>query len=158
MIATAKSILLLILASLSVGLSAASQAKPVSQIVITIKRETGLACSPDYSAEIYADGTVVYHGNDCVKVVGQRRHMIDKARLKQLVAAFQRINYFSLKDAYEVDEKGRSWTDEARTTTSISWNGKYKKVVNYICPPKELVALEHLIDKLAGLYEYIGPL
>jgi hypothetical protein len=158
MIATAKPIFLLLLALLSVGLSAAAQAKPDSQIVITIKRETGLACSPDYSAEIYADGTVVYHGIDCVKVVGMKRHKIDQARLKQLVSAFQRINYFSLKDGYEVDENGHSWTDSPRTTTSISWNGKYKKVVDYICPPKELVALEDLIDKLAGLYEYIGPL
>jgi hypothetical protein len=50
-----------------------------------------------------------------------------------------------------------------RTTTSISWDGKYKKVVDCIgspCigSPKELVALEELIEKLAGLYEYIGPL
>ncbi len=79
-------------------------------------------------------------------------------RLAELLKAFQRANYFALKDRYEVDEKGHSMTDLPRTTTSISLNGKTKKVIDYYCPPKELVALEELIDKLAGLYEYIGPL
>jgi hypothetical protein len=135
-----------------------AQTKRRSQVVITIKRETALGCTPDYSAEIYADGTVVYHGEACVKVTGEKRHKIAPDRVAQLIKAFEQANYFSFKDAYEVDETGHSYTDLARTTTSISLTGKYKKVVDYLCPPKELVALEDLIDKLAGLYEYIGPL
>ena len=137
---------------------AIAQTKPDSPLVITIKRETSLGCSPDYSAEIYADGTVVYHGVACVRVEGEKRHKISPDTVAQLVKAFEQANYFSLKDAYEVDEHGLSYTDLARTTTSISSNGKYKKVVDYLCPPKKLVALEELIEKLAGLYEYIGPL
>jgi hypothetical protein len=137
---------------------AIAQTKPPAQPVITIKRATALGCTPDYSAEIYADGTVVYHGKACVKVTGEKRHKITPDRVAQLVKAFEQANYFSLKDAYEVDEHGLSYTDLPRTTTSISWKGKHKKVVDYLCPPKELVALEDLIDKLAGLYEYIGPL
>lgn len=149
-------ILILLLVSFCPG--AIAQTKPASQIVITIKRETGLACSLDYAAEIYADGTVVYHGEACVKVVGEKRHTITADRLAQLIKAFEQANYFTLKDTYDVDETGHSYTDLPRTTTSISLNGKYKKVVDYLCPPKGLVALEDLIDKLAGLYEYIGPL
>ena len=137
---------------------AIAQTKTDSQLVITIKRETSLGCSPDYSAEIYADGTVVYHGATCVKVQGEKRHKISPDRVAQLVKAFEQANYFSFQDAYEVDEHGLSYTDLARTTTSISLNRKYKKVVDYLCPPKALVELEVLIEKLAGLYEYIGPL
>jgi hypothetical protein len=158
MIATTKLILLLLVVLLSVCPTMSAQAKQPSQILITIKRETALACSPDYSAEIYADGTVVYHGEACVKVVGERRHQITSERIAQLIKAFEQANYFSLKDNYEFDERGMSVTDGARTTTSISLNGKYKKVVDYLDPPKRLVALEDLIDKLAGLYEYLGPL
>jgi Domain of unknown function (DUF6438) len=138
--------------------SAIAQTKPTPQVIITIRRQAGLGCSPDYSAEIYSDGTVVYHGVACVKVEGEKRHQISTDRVAQLVKAFDQADYFSFKDAYEVDEAGRSWTDSPRTTTSISLNGKYKKVVDYIAPPKELVALEELIEKLAGLYQYIGPL
>ncbi|HKC65586.1 MAG TPA: DUF6438 domain-containing protein [Pyrinomonadaceae bacterium] len=148
--------LILLLTSLCAG--AIAQTKPASQIVITIKRETGLACSPDYSAEIYSDGTVVYHGVGCVKVKGEKRYKISTNKVAQLIKAFEQAGYLSLKDKYEADELGRSWTDSSRTTTSISWNGKYKKVVDYIDPPKKLVALEELIEKLAGLYNYIGPL
>lgn len=149
---------LLILLGVFVCDGALAQSRPDSQLVITIKRETSLGCSPDYSAEIYADGTVVYHGVACVKVVGDRRHKVTPDRVAQLIKAFEQANYFSFKDSYEVDETGHSYTDLARTTTSISLNGKYKKVNDYLCPPKELVALEDLIDRLAGLYEYIGPL
>jgi hypothetical protein len=36
--------------------------------------------------------------------------------------------------------------------------GNTRRSLIYLDPPKQLVALEDLIDKLAGLYEYIGPL
>jgi hypothetical protein len=156
--ATTKLILLLLVVLLCVCPAIEAHAKQAPPILITIKRETALGCSPHYSAEIYADGTVVYHGEACVKVVGERRHKLTSDRVAQLIKAFEQANYFSLKDSYEVDERGISVTDAARTTTSISLNGKYKKVVDYLNPPKELIVLEDLIDKLAGLYEYTGPL
>src|SRR5437870_5364487 len=137
---------------------AEAQKKADSRILITIKRETSLGGCPSYSAQIYADGTVVYRGDDFVKIKGERRHKVDETKVLELVRAFERIDYFSLKDKYEVDANGRSSTDQPRTTTSISLNGRYKRVIDYYCAPKELVALEDLIDKLAGLYEYIGPL
>jgi hypothetical protein len=149
---------ILVLLLTSVCASALAQTKPDSQLLIIIKRETGLACSPDYSAEIYADGTVIYRGQACVKVTGERRHKISTDRVAQLIKAFEQANYFSFKDNYEYDERGMSVTDLPRTTTSISLNGKTKTVVDYLYPPKALVALEELIEKLAGLYEYIGPL
>jgi len=137
---------------------ASAQTKPNSQLVITIKRETSLGCSPDYSAEIYRDGTVLYYGLTCVKVLGDKQHKITTDAVNELIKAFEHANYFSFKDAYEFDEHGLSYTDLARTTTSISLDGKRKQVVDYLNPPKQLVALEALIEKLAGLYQYIGPL
>lgn len=128
------------------------------ETLITIKREACFGSCPVYSAQIYSDGTVVYLGEENVKVKGEQRHRISEDRVKELIRAFERIKYFSLKDKYEVDGNGRSVTDQPTTTTSISLNGKQKKIVDYYCAPKELVELEDLIDKLAGLYEYIGPL
>ncbi len=152
------SFLLSTLTLFSWPVSIAAQKKADSEILITINREACLGGCPSYSAQIYADGTVVYRGDDFVKVKGERRHKVTETRVTELLKAFDRIDYFSLKDKYEVDANGRSVTDQPRTTTSISLNGRYKKVVDYYCGPKELVALEDLIDKLAGLYEYIGPL
>ncbi len=137
---------------------ALAQNQPTAKILITIKREGCLGPCPVYSAEIYEDGTVVYHGEGAVKIENEKRHKIDSGRLSELVGAFEKINYFSLKDRYDTDEKGMSYTDTGATTTSISLNGKYKKVVDYYGGPNALIALEDLIDKLAGLYGYIGPL
>jgi len=94
----------------------------------------------------------------CVKVLGDKRHKITIDAVNELIKAFEHANYFSFKDAYEFDEHGLSYTDLARTTTSISLDGKHKQVVDYLNPPKKLVTLEALIEKLAGLYQYIGPL
>ena len=148
----------LTLALLSIFPSVVAQEKFQSGILITIKREACFGSCPIYSAQIFNDGTVVYVGEEYVKVKGERRHKISKDRVDALMKAFARIEYFSLQDRYEVDETGRSVTDQPTTTTSFSLNGKQKKVVDYYGAPKELVELEHLIDKLAGLYEYIGPL
>jgi hypothetical protein len=155
---TTVSAMILILLILLLCSSGIAQTTPPSHVVITIRRESALGCTPDYSAEIYADGVVVYHGRACVKVIGERRHKIALDRVAQLVKAFEEADYFSFNDSYEFDERGRSVTDSARTTTAICLNRKYKKVVDYLDAPKRLVALEDLIDKLAGLYEYIGPL
>jgi len=108
-----------------------AQKKSDADILITIKRE---AC------------------------FGEQRHRISEDRVNKLIKAFERVKYFSSKDKYEVDENGMRVMDQPRTTTSTSLNGKQKRVVDCYCAPKELVELEDLIDKLAGPYEYIGPL
>lgn len=128
------------------------------QIVITIERTSCFGDCPVYSAQIHADGTVVYVGKRNVKEIGERRFKIPQERIQELIKEFQRVNYFSLKDKYETDENGMSVTDMPTTTTSICVDGKKKTVVNYYFAPKELDALEDKIDSLAGLYKYLGPL
>src|SRR5438067_949141 len=84
-----------------------AQKKSASETLITIKREACFGSCPVYSAEIHNDGTVVYVGEENVKVKGEQRHKISGDRVKELIMAFERIKYFSLKDKYEVDENGR---------------------------------------------------
>ena len=139
------------------NLSAVAQQKSDSKIIITIEKEACFGSCPVYSAQIYTDGTVLYEGKDFVKVTGKKQHKISEEKVKELVKAFEQIKYFSLKDKYESDENGMSVTDQPTTTTTISLNGKQKKVVNYYCAPKELEELENTIDRIAGLYEYISP-
>src|SRR5207253_10767305 len=113
MITRSATLMILLVGLLSSG--AIAQTKPDSELVITIKRETGLGGSPDYSAEIYRDGTVVYHGVAFVKVLGDKQHKISVDAVDQLIKAFDEANYFSFKDAYEFDEHGISYTDHAQT-------------------------------------------
>lgn len=138
--------------------SVLAQKKSDSEILFTIERKACFGTCSVYSAQIYADGTVVYEGEEFVKVKGKKQHKISEDKVKELIKAFEKIKYFLLKDKYEANENGISMTDLPTTITSISLKGKQKKVVNYYCAPKELDELENLIDKIAGLYEYIGPL
>ncbi|HEY0724023.1 MAG TPA: DUF6438 domain-containing protein [Pyrinomonadaceae bacterium] len=126
--------------------------------LITIDRSACFGDCPVYSAEIYADGTVVYVGKRFVKTEGTQRFKISEERIAALIKEFERIDYWSLQDRYETDENGRSVTDQPTTTTSICLNGKKKQVVNYYYAPRKLDELEEKIDSLAGLYSLIGPL
>jgi hypothetical protein len=49
-----------------------------SEILITIKREGCFGSCPIYPAKIYNDGTVVYVGEEYVKVKGEQRHKISE--------------------------------------------------------------------------------
>jgi hypothetical protein len=136
----------------------AAPQKCENDIVITIERTSCFGDCPVYSAQIYADGSVVYEGKSNVKETGERRFKISQDRIQQLFKEFEQVDYFSLKDKYDADENGMSWTDLPTTTTSVCLDGRKKRVVNYYGAPKKLLALEDKIDSLAGLYKYLGPL
>ncbi len=150
--------LLVVIATQGLGAAAQAQEQCGAQVLITIKRDVCFGACPSYSARIEADGTVRFEGQSNVKIIGKRQHKIDTARLRELVKAFERAKYFSMKDRYETDEEGNSVTDQPTTTTSICLEGKQKQVVNYYLAPKQLEELENTIERLSGLYEYIGPL
>jgi hypothetical protein len=132
-----------------------AQQKSNSEVLITIEREACFGPCPVYSAHIFSDGTVIYNGKDFVGATGEKRYKISQDQIRELIEAFVKIKYFSLKDKYEADENGKSVTDLPTTTTSLSLDGKQKKVVNYYGAPKELNELENKIDRIAGLNEFI---
>jgi len=136
----------------------ASSQKCDNNIVVTMERETCFGDCPAYSVQVYSDGTVIYVGKVNVKEIGEKRFKISQETIQAVIKEFQRINYFSLKDRYDVDETGMSVTDQPTTTTSICLGGKRKRVVDYYFAPKELVQLEDRIDSLLGLYQFLGPL
>ena len=125
------------------------------KIVITLQREGCLGMCPAYAAQIHADGEVVFIGQGNVKEIGERRSKISPEKLQELIKEFQRVDYFSLKDKYENEVMS---TETPSTITSICLDGKKKTVVNYLGAPRKLDELEDKIERLAGLYPFIGPL
>ena len=57
-------------------------------IVITIQRSSCFGYCPVYSAEIYANGEVVYVGKENVKEIGERRFQISQETVQQLIKEF----------------------------------------------------------------------
>ncbi|HEX8265547.1 MAG TPA: DUF6438 domain-containing protein [Pyrinomonadaceae bacterium] len=135
---------------------AKAQKKSDSEVLITIERGACYGTCPIYSAQISGDGTVVYSGVDNVKFKGKKRFKIPKAKVQELVKAFESINYFSLKDKYETDENGMRIADLPPVTTSISLKGKTKKVIHNYGALKELRELENKIDEAAGLKKFVS--
>ena len=136
--------------------NAKAQKKSNSEVLITIERGACYGTCPIYSAQISGDGTVVYNGIENVKVKGKKRFKIPKAKVQELVKAFENINYFSLKDKYETDENGMRIADLPPVTTSISFKGKTKKVIHNYGAPKELRELENKIDEAADLKKLVS--
>ena len=134
-----------------------AQIKNETSPLITIERKSCFGSCPAYSAEIFPDGTVNYHGKYDVRITGDKSHRIANVLIEKLIKAFEDINYFSLKDEYRFDENGLSYTDLPTTITSLSLNGKYKRIVNYYGAPMDLDKLEDKIDQLGDIYQYIGP-
>jgi hypothetical protein len=114
---------------------------------------------PNYSVIITGDGTVTYEGKKFVKVKGKRVLKISQEKLGLLVKSFYQIDYFSLKDRYDYLELGNGIrqhaTDLPTTTTLIQINGRTKTISNYYGGPPSLAALEHNIEAIVGITEFI---
>src|SRR6266568_2516861 len=83
-----------------------SSAPDYTHLTITMKAEGGpcgcvyandndLSCCPAYSVAVDENGTVVYNGIGGVKARGERVHAIPVMAVRNLVADFFRINFFS---------------------------------------------------------------
>ncbi len=59
-----------------------------------------MAPVPAYSVEVRGDGQVLFDGKSNVLILGHHHASLSKQGVDNLVAAFRRADYFSLKDKY----------------------------------------------------------
>jgi len=59
-----------------------------------------LSCCPAYSVSLDENGTVIYNGEGGVKTRGEKIHSISVQEVRDLVAEFIRIDFYSLQDRY----------------------------------------------------------
>jgi hypothetical protein len=130
--------------------------------LITLERTGCFGPCPEYKLTISADGTVTFEGRRFVKKVGTVKSVISKEQVRELLAAFMKINYFDLRDRYEGPGDGcKQWaTDHPSAITSIRTNGKSKSVWHYYgCRGVEVLAelekLEQAIDDAANSAHWI---
>jgi hypothetical protein len=123
----------------------------LSSVVITLERTPCFGSCPAYRVTVRGDGGVTYEGENFVEVTGTKTYQIPEADVRELVAAFVSLNYFSLEDEYV----SRA-TDLPSTTTSITIGGTVKTVYRYGDGPGTLIQLENKIDELAQTKDLIG--
>ena len=129
---------------------------------ITLLRTNCYGGCPVYSLTIYADGRVVYRGGENAKKRGKIDSHISQEKLKELIAAFNAVNYFSLDVTYDHGSKDcPSWgTDAPYAITSLTLNKKKQVVRHYLgCSGSPTVGklawLESKIDEAVNVKQWI---
>jgi len=126
---------------------------------ITLERTDCFGGCPVYKLTIIADGTVVFEGRRFVKQEGVTINSVSRERLKQLMAEFDRVKFFSLEDDY-TETRLSCPTDQPSAITSIRINGKSKTINHYLgClepkVPKGLTELENKIDEIVNTAQWL---
>lgn len=131
------------------------QIKDLKSLRITLERTTCFGSCPAYRVEIGGDGSVAYQGRSYVVVTGEHHDHISKDSLAQILEAFRKADYFSLGDKYICGV-----TDSPTTTTSISFDGQQKSVIDYVGEeigmPHAVVEVEETIDRVAGTARWVS--
>lgn len=131
------------------------QIKDLKSLRITLERTTCFGSCPAYRVEIGGDGSVAYQGRGYVVVTGEHHDHISKDSLRQILEAFRKADYFSLRDKYIYGV-----TDNPTTTTSISFDGQQKSVIDYVGEeagmPHAVVEVEETIDRVAGTARWVS--
>lgn len=95
-------------------------------LVITLERTPCFGKCPVYSVIIYGNGTGIYEGKLHVKTEGVHEFTLQPKQLSKLINAFESAQYFSLDNSYSM-----AVTDMASILTSITFQGKSKKIYHY---------------------------
>jgi len=142
-----------------------------THVTITIKAEGGpcgtvcplndyLSCCPAYAVSLDENGTVIYNGIGGVKVRGEKINSIPISKVRDLVAEFLRIDFYSLQDRYTSKKLPNGETqiiDHANATTiSIDIDGKQKSVYIFYGAPQELIDLQRKIYDVTKIAQYVG--
>lgn len=133
-----------------------------SDTVITLVRTNCLGGCATYTVTIKADGKVLYEGDHDVKQKGKVESRISQEKLKELIAAFKKINYFDLQGLY--DRKSAACPsfsyDAPSAITSLTLNDKKKTIRhNTGCSGSQELAqltwLERKIDEAVNAKQWI---
>jgi len=153
--------------------AAGQQSNPpdYAHVTITMKAEGGpcgtvcpfndyLSCCPAYSVSLDENGTVIYNGISGVKTRGEKVHSISVSTVRDLVASFLRVNFYSLQDQYTEKKlpNGQTQTiDHSNATTiSIDIDGKRKSVYIFYGAPDELIELQRKLYEVTQIAQYTG--
>jgi hypothetical protein len=128
-----------------------------NNVNITMFRGACFGACPIYYLEINGDGKVTYRGFEYVNVTEERTSNIPVDNVRELVHAFNNSGYFNLSDRYDQVDR----TDQATVVTSISIDGTFKSVYDYLGThllPEivKLRQLENMIDQVTNSSQWVG--
>lgn len=123
-----------------------SKTKVGKDFMVSIEKTSCRGTCPGYVAKIDAKGVLVYEGSRNVKNIGKFTKTLSYTQLKQLVAEFNKAQFFTLQDKY--DNEGVA--DLPICTISYTNRGKSKTVVGRYMAPEAFDSLASAIEKIMG--------
>ena len=129
--------------------------------VATLERTPCFGTCPVYEVSVLRNGTVRFLGKQHVKQQGSAAASVSPGAVDSLAAELEAAGYFQFADDYVLDapECGQYATDSPTVTTSLTTNGRTKRIRHdYGCSgaPPELRRLEQRIDEVAGTSRWTG--
>src|SRR5262249_16752815 len=127
--------------------------------VVRLIRSTCYGNCPAYDVTIHGDGRVEYDGKQHVTVMGKKDGNIELPDIKNIVLAFDKAKFFSIKPYTEEACSCTLCTDMPTVITEIQVKGQSHRVTHYYgcrCAPKELWELETAIDKAVRTEQWTG--
>jgi len=123
-------------------------------VTMTLSRSGCFGTCPQYSVEIHGDGTVIYKGESYVVVTGEHHDHVSADQVSEILEAFRKADYFSLKDEYKY-----LVTDCPTFGTSLKIDQLEKSVTDYVGEeagmPESVTDLEIAIDRVANTRKWI---
>lgn len=151
-----------------------SNQSPVPEdTLITLERVALFDCpvctpKPNYKVTVRADGTVIFRGNKHTRVIGTAKGKVSEDKIRELISAFEGVDYFKLNESYERAEDGCPMflSDRPYAYTSIRIKGRKKTVSHYygcvadddshsVVFPQALFELEKKIDEVVNTKQWI---
>ena len=130
---------------LFVGCNTSKKCSTDNEIVFSMSKTRCYGKCPVYTIDIYSNGHVIYEGKSNVDKIGKFEKNITQKELSDLKKAFLDSKFFDFEDEYVSNA-----TDLPTTYILFRNNGKEKKIKDYHKAPKELKALEKLLDDIAN--------
>jgi hypothetical protein len=126
------------------------EVKDVSSVTFSLKRTGCFGSCPSYEVRITGDGVVTYSGQAFVAVEGSHTDHIPTEKVRELLAAFRRADFYSLEDRYRF-----SVTDCPTFIVGIKVGNNAKTVTDYVGAqigmPSAVSDLEERLDVISGL-------
>jgi hypothetical protein len=133
----------MLLASFSICSCSVLKSIPDEDLLIEMKRTPCYGFCPVYTLKISNDGKGLFEGVENVEKTGNFSFSLEQEELLELENAFRLVDFYQLKDIYNVDV-----SDLPTTYITYNKDGKRKKIMDYYGAPEELRSLENRIETL----------
>jgi Domain of unknown function (DUF6438) len=105
---------------------------------------------PAYSIKVAADGAATYNGRHAVEMLGNYAKTLGKGTVAELVKAVKDANFWDFDEVY-----GGEVADVPGITTTVTMDGKTKKVQDIRNAPQALKDMEAKLEGLIGMNDWV---